>query len=203
MINNLDFWPYSAILQIGGTEFLGFDRESNLLLVCSSAGRGVVDCRYPKVIARDDREYSTKEAKAEGIGPLANNNINVIGYDYFDSPYERSPIIQSTENWEILFDARGSIFIKRRNENSLEKATCIAKRDNITSLAACCLSPSEQYLVIAYRSEFTLFAKPNSFVDSSLYHFQNSDNIYSRVRYTDFDPRIKNANAHRNKIDEK
>jgi len=39
-VNHLHLWPYYSILQIGGTEFLGFDPVSDLLIVCSSMGLG-------------------------------------------------------------------------------------------------------------------------------------------------------------------
>ena len=88
-------------------------------------------------------------------------------------------------DWEILVDARGSVFLKPRGENQ-EKATCIAKKEDITSLAACCLSPSENFLVVASRGEFTIFAKPEALIDLNLYELNTSLDKYSKVKYVKF-----------------
>ncbi len=50
-------WRRIGTVSIGGLRAIGFDRGSDLLLVVSSAGRGVIDCRTAKKVARDDSEY--------------------------------------------------------------------------------------------------------------------------------------------------
>jgi hypothetical protein len=192
MSTHFDLWPYSATLLIGGTNFVGFEGESDLLLVCSSAGRGVIDCTLPKVIARDPIDYYPEGNKADGIGPLATKTIDLIGFDGSDP---RNLIVQRTERWEILIDARGSAFLKLRGEESLDQATCIARKGTITSLSACCLSPSEKFLVVAYRSDFTIFAKEGAFKYSSLYEPKKSFDELSKIKYSGFGSRNKKING--------
>lgn len=190
MTDYLRLWPYSAILQIGGTVSLGFDKDSDLLLICTSAGRGIVDCRYPKVIARDYKEYYPIINKAEGIGPLENRVIDVIGFDDLNHTCNKnstSPIIQNTDNWQLVFDARRSVFIRHRSDISPEKVSFVAKKNDVTSLAACCMSSSEKYLVVAYRSKFTIFAKSNSFFgDECHYRLSHLESDHSHIRYVNF-----------------
>ena len=69
------------MIAVGGLRTIGFDRNSELLLVVSSAGRGVIDCSNGTKIARDDAEYYDGEEflEAEGIGPLEGKAIRVAG----------------------------------------------------------------------------------------------------------------------------
>ncbi len=73
-------WKHIASVAIGGLHAVGFDRNSELLLVISSQGRGVIDCRTGEKIARDyDEYYENRHLEIEGIGPLQKQNIRVSG----------------------------------------------------------------------------------------------------------------------------
>ena len=60
---------------------VGFDRDTELLMVTSSAGRSVIDCVTGEKIARDYTEEveSDRYLEAEGIGPLAGKTIAMSG----------------------------------------------------------------------------------------------------------------------------
>jgi hypothetical protein len=74
-------WRKISDFAVGGLRSVGFDRESELLLVVSSAGRGVIDCQSGVKVARDDAEYYENEAmlEAEGIGPLEGRTLRISG----------------------------------------------------------------------------------------------------------------------------
>ena len=69
------------MIAVGGLRAVGFDRDSELLLVVSSAGRGVIDCQTGMKVARDTNEYyeDGQKLEAEGVGPLDGKTIRVSG----------------------------------------------------------------------------------------------------------------------------
>ncbi|MFJ2363333.1 hypothetical protein ACIPIN_06335 [Pseudomonas sp. NPDC087697] len=74
-------WEIAAQFAVGSLLEVGFDRDSELLLVTSSAGRSVIDCLTGQKIATDytgDVE-SNQYLEAEGIGPLAGRAIPMAG----------------------------------------------------------------------------------------------------------------------------
>lgn len=69
---------------VGGLASVGFAPESELLLVTSTAGRGVFDCISGKRVARDDSDDSSAwenpfSLSARGIGPLDGVSIRMAG----------------------------------------------------------------------------------------------------------------------------
>jgi hypothetical protein len=74
-------WKLVASVAIGGLRSVGFDRNSDNLLVVSSQGRGVLDCITGEKIARDYDEYYENEVylEAEGIGALSNKIVRMSG----------------------------------------------------------------------------------------------------------------------------
>lgn len=74
-------WRKVSMIAVGGLRAVGFDRQSELLLVVSYAGRGVIDCKTGERIARDDSEYfeDTRFMEAAGIGPLEGQTVRVAG----------------------------------------------------------------------------------------------------------------------------
>jgi hypothetical protein len=74
-------WQHVSTVAVGGLTAVGFDRNSELLLVVSSGGRGVIDATSGENVARDAAEYFEDEQylEAEGIGPLANTIVRVAG----------------------------------------------------------------------------------------------------------------------------
>jgi hypothetical protein len=74
-------WKLVAKIAIGGLRSLGFDQDSENLLIVSSQGRGVIDCLTGEKIARDDEEFYEGETKleAQGIGVLRDRTIRMSG----------------------------------------------------------------------------------------------------------------------------
>ena len=73
-----------TVFAIGGLSEIGFSKQySNLLLVISSQGRGVINCESSELL---DRDYDTNfdwidsyELTAKGIGILSNEKVIVSG----------------------------------------------------------------------------------------------------------------------------
>ena len=57
----LDSWNNIAYIAVGGLEAVGFDRSSEQMLVVSSAGQSVIDCRTGQKVRRD-REQSAYDS---------------------------------------------------------------------------------------------------------------------------------------------
>jgi hypothetical protein len=74
-------WKITTSVSIGGLLSIGFDRNSDNLLIVSSQGRGVIDCLTGEKIARDYDEYYEDgvQLEAEGIGTLSNKIIRMCG----------------------------------------------------------------------------------------------------------------------------
>jgi hypothetical protein len=74
-------WQVISPVAIGGLTSVGFDRDSDILLIVSHQGRGVIDCLSGKKLAKDDDEYfeDSNHLEAEGIGPLSGKTINIAG----------------------------------------------------------------------------------------------------------------------------
>jgi len=90
-------WRKVGVIAVGGLRTVGFDHESELLLVVSSAGRGVVDCQTGLKVARCDQEYFESEWKLEalGIGPLEGKKLHMSGLFGGGLPTSTS------DNWSI------------------------------------------------------------------------------------------------------
>ncbi|AJZ89876.1 hypothetical protein VW41_12960 [Klebsiella michiganensis] len=74
----------SHSIAIGGLSEIGFSRQyPHLLLVISSSGRGVIDCRNGEKIARDTEAYGEWYdpilLTCKGIGPLIDETVTISG----------------------------------------------------------------------------------------------------------------------------
>jgi len=76
-------WRRARPPRVGGLVAAGLDAQGNYLLLVSSSGRGVIDCRTGEKVARDDRPgqewLDPSRLRAEGIGPLAGEEIHIAG----------------------------------------------------------------------------------------------------------------------------
>lgn len=76
-------WRVSGVFAVPQLEAIGFDRESELLLVVSRDSLGVIDCASGEKIARkggtqrDSRPQHLLQAK--GIGPLEHVDVAIAG----------------------------------------------------------------------------------------------------------------------------
>lgn len=78
-----DGWQQTGFFAVGGLAEVGFSKNSELLLVVSSSGRGVIDCATGARIARDDESYGNwyvpETLQCVGIGPLADETVQIAG----------------------------------------------------------------------------------------------------------------------------
>jgi hypothetical protein len=91
-------WRQLGIRTVGGLTGIGFAESSDLLLVTSSAGRGVFDCRTGAVVARDGDDqfdFDIGNLLVEGIGPLASTRIRMSGLQGGGLPR------RTTDGWGI------------------------------------------------------------------------------------------------------
>ncbi|MBU8978198.1 hypothetical protein JI752_018780 [Lysobacter sp. MMG2] len=76
-------WRAAGVFAVPALEAVGFDRNSELLLVVSGEGRGVIDCSTGEKIARKhgtlEGEPSAGPLQAVGIGPLDGQLIATAG----------------------------------------------------------------------------------------------------------------------------
>ena len=75
-------WKKIGVVAVGGVMSVGFSRDRELLLVISTAGRGVIDCESAQTVSRDSEDYNEdiELLTAEGIGVLANESIPISGF---------------------------------------------------------------------------------------------------------------------------
>ncbi|QDS14323.1 hypothetical protein [Xanthomonas arboricola] len=79
---NPEGWIHVASIAVGGLACVGFSRERPCLLVVSSSGRAVIDCKTGGKIERDYEEYaglSEHGLHCEGIGIIKNEIIPMGG----------------------------------------------------------------------------------------------------------------------------
>ncbi|KJZ44048.1 hypothetical protein [Pseudomonas fluorescens] len=74
-------WELAGEWTVASLYDIGFDRDSELLLVSSSSGLGLFDCETGKKIARDtsDRALTDRFLECKGIGALENKTIHMAG----------------------------------------------------------------------------------------------------------------------------
>lgn len=75
-------WRQTAVSAVGGLTDVAFAESSDLLLVISSAGRGLFDCATGERIARDpseDFEFDLFNLTAPGIGPTGSHRFRTAG----------------------------------------------------------------------------------------------------------------------------
>ncbi|WP_225933220.1 hypothetical protein [Pseudomonas peradeniyensis] len=74
-------WVLTGHYCVAGLEDVGFDRDRDLLLVCSSSGLGVFDCRTGEKLAREyDATRATDQYhECTGIGPLSGCTLRMAG----------------------------------------------------------------------------------------------------------------------------
>lgn len=76
-------WRVSGIFAVPQMEAIGFDRNSELLLVISRDSVGVIDCASGETIARKSGKHDEVRPQhllqAKGIGPLENIDVGIAG----------------------------------------------------------------------------------------------------------------------------
>ena len=94
-------WQKRNIWAIGGLREIGFKSNSDLLMVLSSQGRGIFDCKKDEKVERDNFDYYMEKWDSdlgivEGFGILKNEKIKCGG---FESP----DVVQkeTDDNWTV------------------------------------------------------------------------------------------------------
>jgi hypothetical protein len=76
-------WRTIGPFAVGGMRSIGFAEGTEMLLVTSSSGRGLFNCRTGERLARDERECGSWEDEValmeEGIGPLSGKFVRMAG----------------------------------------------------------------------------------------------------------------------------
>lgn len=78
-------WASRHIVRAGGLIGVGFGAASDLLLVATHDGRGVVDCATGELLARDDDplfKFDEDTRTTQGVGPLADQEVIIAGPIY-------------------------------------------------------------------------------------------------------------------------
>jgi len=76
-------WRAAGVFAVPALEAVGFERTSELLLIVSGEGRGVIDCSTGEKIARKhgplEADGPAEPLQAMGIGPLEGQQIATAG----------------------------------------------------------------------------------------------------------------------------
>lgn len=158
-------WKKLGMVAIGGLRAVGFDRSSELLLVVSSAGRGVIDCATCAKLARDDSEYYDHEEylEAEGIGPMSGTMVRMSGILGGGLPTTTPDgwsleviTLEWPENNILLVEPYCSIYDVLYNKPSRFK-----KIGSESELRACGFSFTGNTFIVASSSDITVFGRAN------------------------------------------
>lgn len=157
-------WQQVAVPAVGGLTDVGFADSSDLLLVISSAGRGLFDCISGDRIARDpsgDFEFDTSNLTAEGIGPIAGQRVRTAGL------YGGGLAVTTADHWSLdlltLSWPHQSIFITPPGHwlygPAFDKPGDTTRIVTGLEIRAFGFSPTGRTFVIATSSELWIFSR--------------------------------------------
>jgi hypothetical protein len=154
-------WRMVASVAVGGLSGVGFEENSDTLLVTSFAGRGVFDGLTGERLARDDAypfPEDTANCQVEGIGPLASRWVRTAGHHggglaaWADGwSVERLPLTWPNEHL-LLFPNGNSLWDDRQNLDGVMKFLPDV-------LVAFGFSPTGRTFIVATSSDFTLYGR--------------------------------------------
>jgi hypothetical protein len=157
-------WQKLANVAVGGLHHIGFAAKSDLLLVMSVSGRGVVDCATGIKIARDDGEYYPDfgSLEAEGVGPLQGQQITVAGNSGGGLPHatedgwliELHPLSWPDEELFLCPPGQSMLWSPTGTEPRLFKIKPFP-----SSLVTYGFSPTGKCMVIATSSELEIYSR--------------------------------------------
>lgn len=159
-------WHQVTTVAVSGLRSVGFDLDSEYLLVVSSAGRGVIDCRTGQKVARDyEEDYKGEEfLEANGIGPLQGKKIRTSGLAGGGLPLGTSDgwhIELVTLEWPIkeviLVEPFSSLYGYRYGKPAIFYKICADYE-----LRALGFSYTGKTLVIATPSDIVIFSREKS-----------------------------------------
>lgn len=156
-------WKAIAKVAVGGLACVGFDRDSDLLLVVSSQGRGVFDCLDGQRVARDLGDYEEDYAhlEAQGIGPLQGRAIRVAGIAGGGLPNS------TADGWglhrlELEWPAQELVLTEPGSHlfgDLYDQPAALHKIHSDSTVRACGFSATGRSLVIATSSELLIFSR--------------------------------------------
>ena len=75
-------WREVDVEGVGGLWNVGFVEGAELLLVCASSGRSLIDCTTGRVVARDEAEGEADRLQqtGRGIGPVVGVPVRMAGH---------------------------------------------------------------------------------------------------------------------------
>ncbi len=156
-------WRRAACFAIGGLTEIGYAPDSDLLLVVSSQGRGVLDCVTGEKVARDyDDSYDFIDETrlvALGIGPLDGQWIRVGGLHGGGLPNS------TRDGWGLvtlpLPWPHYHVFLTAPRKSIYDGAEYAAKveTDNACELRAYGFSETGRSFIVALSCEITIFVR--------------------------------------------
>jgi len=159
-------WRVSGVFAVPQLEAIGFDRDSELLLVLSRDSVGVIDCASGEKIAR--KSASQHEARpqhllqARGIGPLEHVEVGIAGREGGGLPRATADgwsLELVTLEWptqDVLLVPPGSaLFVCHEGDEAR-----FARIESDPEIHACGFSFSGRSLVIAAGDELMIYHRP-------------------------------------------
>lgn len=156
-------WFTQDTYGVGGLLAIGYAPNTDFLLVISSQGRGIFDCRTGERIARDydnaDNTYDEIALTAQGFGPLVNTTVPISGLYGGGLPrgtYDGWALQAVPDPWPhhsiVLEYPYTSIY------TNIEHGVKVGD-DGSCELRAYGFSPTGQSFVVALSCELTVFTR--------------------------------------------
>jgi len=157
-------WKRLTTVAVGGLEAVGFADNSDLLLVISTSGRGVIDCTTGDRVARD-REPPTQESdwyddvrlSARGIGALTNMRVRVAGL------YGGGLATSTVDAWQLTVIAPiwpdYRVLLSPPFESLYTNLAASVQVFEDYAITACGFSETGRSFVIATASDVTVFGR--------------------------------------------
>lgn len=156
-------WRVSGVFAVPQLEAIGFDRDSELLLVVCRDSLGVINCASGEKIARKSgTRHHARPAhllQAKGIGPLEHTDVAIAGRKGGGLPratLDGWSLELVTLEWPtqevLLVPPGGALFVCHEDEDAR-----FTRIESHPELLACGFSFSGQCLVIAAGDDLTIW----------------------------------------------
>jgi len=144
-------WAKVAIIPVGGLVAVGFSPDTDLLLVISHSGAGVIDCRTGRRIARNPAPHYPDDANiCRGIPPLQDQLIAVAGLWGGSLPPE------THDGWHVVSERVDKI-------TSLHLTNAVTSAqiadDRIVDIRAFGFSPTGLSLIVATAADLLILGR--------------------------------------------
>ncbi|AFY56705.1 hypothetical protein Riv7116_4276 [Rivularia sp. PCC 7116] len=157
-------WQLKSVIAVGGLCSVGFDRDTDNLLIVSHSGRGVVDCSTGEKTTRDrEYYYENQYLEAEGIGCLSGKMISMAGLLGGGLPVStdddwslESVTVNFPEEMILLVEPGSDLY--GMTYNRPDNFTKIEQRETIRAYG---FSYTGQSFIIATSSDVTIYNRSN------------------------------------------